>query len=229
MLRSLPALAIVLAPALAAAHVRITSPTPRSQDQLKQRHCGQTGSTRANIQMYKPGAPLHLVWDEYVVHPGWFRVSFQQNGDAFEIPPASNGVNGSGAVSNYPTEDLTGKTDSGTGSLIIADRIKHGTLSLDLTLPDVECDSCTLQLIQMMTDKPPYATDTTSDDIYFACVDLVLSASAPDHPPGEDGTASSGGCSAAGGPSALLALAALGLVRRRRQEPRLDDVGRGRR
>jgi hypothetical protein len=215
MLRSLPALAILLAPALAAAHVRITSPTPRSQDQLKQRHCGQTGSARANVQTYKPGASLHLVWDEYVIHPGWFRVSFQQNGDGFEIPPASNGINGSGAASNYPTEDLTGKTDSGTGSLIIADRIKHGTLSLDLTLPDVECDSCTLQLIQMMTDKPPYATDTTSDDIYFACVDLVLSASAPDHPPGGDGSdgAGSGGCSATASPSALLALAALGLVR----------------
>lgn len=220
MLRSLPALAVLLAPALAVAHIRITSPTPRSQDQLKQRHCGETGSMRANIQMYKPGAPLHLVWDEYVVHPGWFRVSFQQNGDTFEIPQPSNGVNGSGAASNYPTEDLTGKTDATTGSLIIADRIKHGTLSLDLTLPSVECDNCTLQLIQMMTDKPPYASDTTSDDIYFACVDLVLSASAPDHPPGgdgSDGTGSSGGCSAAGTPSVVLALAALGLARGRRR------------
>jgi len=122
-----PAFAILLVPALAAAHVRITSPTPRSSDQLKKRHCGQTGSTRANVQIYRPGSPLHLVWDEYVIHPGWFRVSFQQNGDTFEIPPASNGPTGSGAASNYPTEDLTGKTDPGTGSLILADRIKHGT------------------------------------------------------------------------------------------------------
>jgi hypothetical protein len=106
-------------------------------------------------------------------------VSFQQNGDTFEIPLASNGPTGSGAASNYPTEDLTGKTDPGIGNLVIADRIKHGILSVDLTLPNVEGDNCTLQLIQMMTDKPPYATATTSDDIYFACVDLVLSATAP--------------------------------------------------
>jgi uncharacterized protein (TIGR03382 family) len=213
----LAALAAVV-PATAAAHVRITSPTPRSSDQLKQRYCGQAGSARANVHTYKPGSPLHLVWDEYVVHPGWFRVSFQQNGDTFETPPISNGPNGNGVASNYPTENLTGKTDSVTGSIVIADRIQHGTLSLDLTLPSVECDSCTLQLIQMMIDKPPYASDTTSDDIYYACVDLVLSSSAPATDAGEgDGGAS--GCSATGGSglAGLAGLAALGLVRRRRR------------
>src|SRR5262249_32799515 len=117
---------VILGPAIAAAHVRITSPTPRSSDQLKERHCGMAGSARANVHTYKPGAPLHLVWDEYIVHPGWFRVSFQQNGDTFETPPISNGPNGNGGAANYPTENLTGKVDPGTGSLIIADRIAHG-------------------------------------------------------------------------------------------------------
>lgn len=208
------ALAVVLAPAVAAAHVRITSPTPRLSDQLKERHCGMAGSPRANVQTYRPGSTLHLVWDEYVVHPGWFRVSFQQNGDTFEVPPASNGPAGSGVAGNYPTEDLTGKTDPATGSLIIADRIPHGTLSLDVTLPNVECNNCTLQLTQMMTDKPPYSAATSSDDIYYACVDLVLSATAPPSPTPTPET--SGGCSAAGGAPGLLALAVLGLVRRRR-------------
>ena len=226
MRRTLPVLAALLAPAVAAAHVRITSPTPRSSSELKDRHCGVTGSPRANVQTRKPGSTLHLVWDEYVVHPGWFRISFQQNGDTFEIPPASNGPTGANAASNYPTEDLTGKTDSSTGSIILADRIAHGTLSKDITLPNVECTNCTLQLIQMMTDKPPYSTDTASNDIYFACVDLVLSASASDPGPGGGGASDAGvdggggggggGCSTTGGSSAILALAALGLVRRRR-------------
>lgn len=225
---SLLALAILLAPAVAAAHVRITAPTPRSSTDLKARHCGVTGSPRANIHTVKPGSSLHLVWDEYIVHPGWFRISFQQNGDTFEIPPASSG-------GGYPTENLTGKIDPGTGSLIIADRIAHGTLSMDVTLPNVECTNCTLQLIQMMTDKPPYSINTTSDDIYFACVDLVLSASAPipdagagagaGPGTGPDGGSpetggsnggTSGGCNAAGSTSGILALAAVGLLRRRR-------------
>jgi uncharacterized protein (TIGR03382 family) len=230
---ALSALAVLLAPAVVAAHVRITSPTPRSSTVLKERHCGATGSARANITMLPPGSPMHLVWDEYVVHPGWFRVSFQQNGDTFEIPPASNGKTGSGAASNFPTEDLTGKTDPGTGSLIIADRIVHGTLSLDFTLPNVECNNCTLQLIQMMTDGSTYTTATTSSNIYFACVDLVLSASAPDAGVGNggggdagtdngNGNGTSGGCSASGGSPGLLVLAfvgLVGLVQRRRRSP----------
>lgn len=189
------------------------------------------GSARANVQTLRPGSSLHLVWDEYIVHPGWFRISFQQNGDTFEIPPISNGKTGAGAASNYPTEDLTGKVDPGTGSLIIADRIAHGTLSKDITLPNVECNNCTLQLTQMMTDKPPYSIDTLSNDIYYACVDLVLTAAAPASDagtgtgtgpdggvpgPGGGNGGSSGGCSATGGSAGILGLAFVGLLRRRR-------------
>jgi uncharacterized protein (TIGR03382 family) len=226
----LTALVIVLAPAIASAHVRITSPTPRTTAQLKDRHCGLAGSTRANVQTYKPGATVHLVWDEYVAHPGWFRISFQQNGDVFEVPPPSNGPSSTGA-SNYPTENLTGKVDATTGSLIIADRIAHPALSMDVTLPNVECSNCTLQLTQMMIDKPPYSDDAASNDIYYACVDLVLTSSAPapdagaTAPDGGDvsgdagtgGGHAGGGCSAShGGGSAMLALAIVGLLRRRR-------------
>jgi hypothetical protein len=213
-------LVTLLVPSLAAAHVRITSPTPRSSTSLKERHCGAAGSTRAHVQTMRPGSSLHLVWDEYIEHPGWFRVAFQKTGDVFEVPSPSNGPMGTGAASNYPTENLTGMTDAATGSLIIADRIAHGTLSLDITLPNVECNNCTLQLTQMMTDKPPYTADASSNDIYYACVDLVLSASAPDAgPTGPTPTpepAASEGCSTTAAPSAILGLAALGLLRRRR-------------
>jgi len=226
----LVAIAILLTSTIADAHIRITSPTPRSTTVLKQRHCGATGSVRANVQTFAPGATLHLVWDEYVAHPGWFRVSFQENGDVFETPPASNGPS-SGGASNYPTEELTGTTDAATGSLIIADRIMHPALSLDVVLPNVECNNCTLQLIQMMIDKPPYTTDVASNDIYYACVDLVISASAPppdagvgnggdagfDPDAGSTGSGGSGGCSVAGGSSAVVALAIIGLLRRRRR------------
>lgn len=224
--RTLVGLTVLLVPAIAAAHIRITSPKPRSSADLKERPCGMSGSTRANVQTYRPGATLHLVWDEYIPHPGWFRISFQSNGDRFEIPPASTGKDGSGAASNYPTEDLTGKTDPATGSLILADRIAHPALSRDVQLPDIECSNCTLQLIQMMTDKPPYSTDTASNDIYFTCVDLVLSATAPasDAGSGDPGTDSeadsaSGNCSAGGASTlgGLLTLAGLAVGRRPRR------------
>lgn len=49
--------------------------------------------------------------------------------------------------------------------------------SLDLTLPDKECDNCTLQIIQVMSEasKAPYdPSATNADDLYYQCVDLVL-------------------------------------------------------
>jgi hypothetical protein len=50
--------------------------------------------------------------------------------------------------------------------------------SWDVKLPDVECDNCTLQVLQVMTDPfpihAPYDPSPTGDDLYYQCVDLVL-------------------------------------------------------
>lgn len=54
----------------------------------------------------------------------------------------------------------------------------EGPWSYELQLPDTPCDNCTLQLVQMMTDKPPYVVGT--NDLYFNCLDLVLTAAAGD-------------------------------------------------
>jgi hypothetical protein len=184
----------------------------------------------ARVTTYRPGETITVTWMETIHHTGWYRISFQPNGDVFEIPPASNGPAGNGTASNYPTENLTGMTDPVTGSIILADRIPDGTLSMQVTLPDMECNNCTLQFIQVMTDKPPYTTDAASDDIYFNCADLTLANNAPDagmvttpdagmDPGGGGGGGGgevSGGCST-GHATGLLALAGLlGLRRRRR-------------
>lgn len=224
--------AVLLAPTVASAHLRITSPTPRfSDDRLKDRHCGAPNSTRvqANVQTRRPGSMMKLVWDRYVPHPGWIRVSFQQNGDVFRIPPVN-----ANAANGYPEEDLTGQMDpDGSGSLIIKDRIPELANDFTFQLPDVECDNCTVQVIQMMTDKPPYTIDLNSNDIYFACVDLVLSRTAAETPdpaptdptpnpnngdPADDPDTGnvSGGCSTTASTSALMVLALAGLRRRRR-------------
>ncbi len=53
-----------------------------------------------------------------------------------------------------------------------------GEYDIDVTLPDIECDNCTLQVIQVMTDKPPYVSGYVpeNNDIYYQCADLVLVA-----------------------------------------------------
>ncbi|MFA9472798.1 MAG: hypothetical protein ACERNK_19695, partial [Deltaproteobacteria bacterium] len=95
-----------------------------------------------------------------------------------------------------------------------------------VTLPNVTCDNCTLQVIQVMYDKPPYTTP--GNDIYYQCADLVLreGAAPPDADAGTDaGTDTGGGCSAVrGNPEAsavtmfllLFLLCARRLARRRK-------------
>ncbi len=72
--------------------------------------------------------------------------------------------------------------------------------SMQVTLPDVECDNCTLQLIQVMSDKPPWGPGG-GNDIYYQCADLVLSRDAPAEPAPGCGAEATGGEDAGGGGS----------------------------
>jgi hypothetical protein len=233
-LRLVPSLALLLAPAIASAHITLMAPSRRTNEQ-KQAHCGFTGSTRANESIHPSGATITLTWDETIPHHGWYRISFHPDGDVFRIPPASDGPSGYGGASNFPTEDMTGLTDP-DGSIILADRIPNphpggGVQTFTVTLPDVSCTNCTLQLLQVMTDTPMY---DPSSALYFQCADLVLSSTAPDAgpppdamPPGADAAPGGGsdaqvadppggdGCHAGSGSSGILTVLALVGMRRR--------------
>lgn len=216
---------------IASAHIHLTAPLSRTDaptgDQ-KEQHCGVANQVRipGRVSTFAPGATITVTWDETINHPGHYRIAFQPTGDVFGIPLA-----GAGAPSNFPDVDKTGTIDE-AGAMILADMIPDGTLTTSITLPNMECDNCTLQFIQVMTDKPPYETDLASDDIYFNCADLTLSNAAPpqaDGPgtPGADagvdpgdpkGDLSGGGCNTGGtsGGSLALALGLLAVLRRRR-------------
>jgi hypothetical protein len=177
----------LLGPGLAGAHVELIShETRHGHDGIKFGPCGLPDSERgSNVYRYEPGETITLVWDEYIYHPGYFRISFDEQGDDDFVDPR--------AYFDFYTND----------TVLLDDVYRHdqrgdNIFSIDLTLPYVECDECTLQLAQIMTDKPPYVPGT--NDLYYNCVDLVLPEPAP-------------GASAA---AALLALAALSRTARRR-------------
>ena len=146
----------------AACHVIISSHTPRHESNfIKHGPCGRIPSERGNvIHVFEPGETIHLQWNEFVSHPGYFRISFDDDGhDDFADPADYHDFysNASVLVDNiFPHQR---SPDS-------------GTYEFDLTLPNVECENCTIQLIQMMTDKPPYVAGT--DDIYYNCLDITL-------------------------------------------------------
>ena len=174
----LAVLALVAGPA--SAHLSLTSPPPRT-DSLKKGPCGAgPGDARGpTVATFKPGETITVTWDEYIDHPGHFRIAFDADGQDDFFDPAS-------------FEDVSG----GPGVLMdgIADK-KGGDYSVEVTLPAVECDNCVLQVIQVMTDKKPYGD---GNDLYYQCADIALVGEVGTS--GEPGTTGEGTTSTSGGP-----------------------------
>lgn len=252
MVRRLVIVSLVAAPAVAAAHIRMDFPAPRTTEQ-KLRHCGNPDTPRGAPNVFRPGETITVEWTETINHRGWYRLSFQPDGSEFELPLGNGGPCGApgacgacvGADCDFPTEDLTGQTDPGTGSYVFADRIADGTTSFEITFPDIECANCTLQLIQLMSDGHGSYNETLEvdgNDIYYQCADITLSATladaapgpAPDADPspqqdaaGNSSTGGSGGCSVfargsddeSPGSSGILTAVTLVLLHVRRRRP----------
>jgi len=220
-MRWLLASALTLAPSIALAHITLVSPPPRTSSQ-KASVCGTTGSVRgANVTTFAPGATITVTWKETIDHPGHFRISFDDDGQDFITPPTAVGTTeGMPNVMVDLIDDVQGNNPAG-----------GRTYTQDITLPNMECENCTLQVIQLMTDKPPYDANSnpSSNDIYYQCSDIRLSNGAPPppmpdagvpgsdagDPPGNDDT--SGGCSTGSGAGLLGMLALFGLRRRRQR------------
>lgn len=171
-LRALLALGVALLASPAAAHLGLISPPSRyGQDILKFPPCGLGGGRRtANVLVLEPGATIDVRWVEYIDHPGHFRIAFDDDGDDdFVDPPC---------LSRCNTTNPDIERDSNATVLLdgIADTF-GGVSTVSVTLPDIECENCTLQVIQVMYDKPPY--EIPGNDIYYQCVDLVLRRSVP--------------------------------------------------
>lgn len=172
---TLAASAALAAPA--AAHIAMTSPAPRGQNQ-KEGPCGLAGSTRGtNIATFAPGATITVEWDETVDHSGHYRIAFDSDGDDdFPNPFRADDAFPSTLVDHIP------------------DMVGGGHYSQDITLPDIECDNCTLQLMQIMSETQPYTS------FYYQCADLALVRDGGgDDTGGDDTGGASGGCDAGGG------------------------------
>lgn len=146
-----------LTPTLASAHVHITSHLTRyGQSEIKAGPCGLAGGGIGSARYtYAPGDIITIEFDEFIDHPGHFRISFDDEGDDDFVDPLSF-------------------DDRYTNSTVLIDGIPDkagGLYRVDVQLPDIECAYCTLQLVQVMTDKAPYGD---GNDLYYNCVDLEL-------------------------------------------------------
>jgi MYXO-CTERM domain-containing protein len=175
MIRNAMMLSVLLAAGLvtmdAAAHSVLTSPEPRwtgmAGSGLKERHCGQgPGELRSNtITNFQAGQTITVTWQETIPHPGYWRISFDADGWDFVDPPTPRATGYSSTVLAdviYPSTPAEASQRWG----------KDNFYSYEITLPDVTCDNCTLQLIQFMEDK--LSDGNPDNDIYYSCADLVL-------------------------------------------------------
>ena len=212
------ALAVFTAAPTAFAHISLEqggTHLSRYGDQyLKELPCGKAGGTRGtNIYTYAPGATITVRFAETIAHPSYFRFAFQANGDNEFKEPASikpidptrpcpiDSGDHCGASDFYNTPNVLPMMDDLDPHLASASK---GTYEYQVTLPNVECDNCTLQIIQVMEDNQFHGDyDPTPgvgvEDIYHQCIDLVLKAGAPSSNDAGTGGAGGGGGGGAGG------------------------------
>lgn len=167
----------LLLPRVATAHVELLSPAPRhAATEIKDPPCGLPGSARGSeVTVLEPGATLEVRFREYVDHPGHYRVAFDAEGDDdFVDPVCLDNCDDRRQPPMVFAEDPSGTV---LADFVVDDDAEEQ--SVRVTLPDVECERCTLQLIQVMYDKRPYTSP--GNDNYYACADLALR-----RPPGRD-------------------------------------------
>ena len=154
----------------ARAHLHLVEPAARDGgEELKDGPCGQTGSVRgAFVTTFEAGQTIEIVIDEYIDHPSHYRVAFDVDGDDdFEDPVCLENCETNGGPDPVFAP--------GDPDVVLVDFIADaGTREqrFTVTLPDVVCDRCTLQVIQVMYDKRPYTIG--GNDNYYQCADLVL-------------------------------------------------------
>lgn len=144
-----------------------------------------------------PGSSIVLEVDEYVPHPGYFRVAFDDDGDdAFAEPKSIKPVDPMRKCP-YDQYDQCGESDfcsmvSTKGeATVLYDNIyphlanKAKKQKWVVKLPNVECDNCVLQVIQVMEDTVHGAycpSDNATcnretfyiEDLYHRCIDIKL-------------------------------------------------------
>jgi hypothetical protein len=239
------ALALAFSAASASAHISLNQATTHKSRygdaEQKDAPCGRTGGTRGTeVYTYTPGQTITVEFKEFIPHPGYFRFAFDNDGDDDLVDPVSINPVDPARPCPFNAVDKCGESDFYNNASVLPgmDNLEphlagdtRGTWSFEVKLPNVQCENCTLQLIQVMEDTihGAYNTDKSEDaayveDVYHQCIDVKLVGPLA---PGPGGTAApaaedDGGCSVSAAPipgaaSLLIALGLSSLLRLRRR------------
>ena len=187
----------------------------------------------------RSGSTLTVRVTETIRHPGHFRVLLDRNGTNGEDFPVHETCD-----EDVPSGGLPSDTTLLAENVLPAPG-KHcaeynsppertptsGTeYTFDVTLPDIECDYCVLQVVQVMTDKGDVWSNAGGSGLYFRCADVRLTGEGPvdkdpkdtsDTNPDNDKSEASvdGGCATTNNFSSVGALFFAALLFTRRSRP----------
>jgi hypothetical protein len=192
--------AALLWPALAQAHMKLMFPPSRvvengQGDPQKGNGPCASGTPSKVRTKFKPGQTITVTWKETVHHPGHFRISFDDDGeDAFQDPKDAKDIVDPPAMPILKDGLFPNHTE-------------NQAMQAQITLPNVTCKTCTLQVIQAMLQGGDVS-------MYYHCADIELTNDAPggeggtppsvsvdagSGTPGSGGVAGTGGAGGAGG------------------------------
>ncbi len=172
-------------PSISYAHFRLLEPMSwlvenQLGDPQKAAPCGGTntdfGKPTYAITDVKGGSTLHVKVQETVFHPGHYRVALAISSPT-ELPvdpKAETMTNDKGAVMS-----VSGEVMNPVAPPVIADGLfQHNSkadqpFETDVIVPNINCKSCTLQVIQFMEQHP---VNNPGQFTYHHCATLRISA-----------------------------------------------------
>ncbi len=153
----------------AAAHVCMDFPLSRIGPECVVRSpqkigpCGVAGRSE-HVNVFRPGETIMVRLRETINHPSHYRIAFNPNGDTFQDPVTIDDID-----NDHEHVMVDGIEDA-----------EEAVQEVEITFPRVECENCTLQLIQVMYDKQGNGFGganggaNDNDDLYYSCADIAL-------------------------------------------------------
>jgi MYXO-CTERM domain-containing protein len=153
------------------------------------------------VYTFQPGTTITLSVEESIPHPSYYRIAFDNDGeDGFKEPKSIKPIVASRPCP-YDKDDQCGQSDfcnvyDPNGPRVLWDNLDPhasggGNYSWNVTLPDIECENCTIQVIQVMEDTVHgaycpqgscAAASASLEDIYHRCINIKLKRGATNSP-----------------------------------------------
>jgi hypothetical protein len=123
-----------------------------NNDGLKTGPCGGVAQLPENERVtLTAGESILVEWEETIEHPGWYRLAWSPDGET-----------------GYDDNIIADNISDTTGSVTRSDPTTWHRYSKTITVPDTECDKCSIQLIQVMNENPANPRN------YYSCADVRI-------------------------------------------------------